>query len=186
MMVFSFPIRVKSGRGSYSATYNKDGTRKMTTDTKIQGNDSLQQMVSQSRDQPEEGAVSSSIPLSTIILDRDNNLSLQFEGRLIGQNSVYEGSLASRGTWVSIYITKGGKIVTHVHQWQGGSEPGELGYGGRNRSRDVAGVHVDPQQALAWLIRDGGGILGSASREAWTKACRNWPPFKGHDVEIID
>ena len=109
-------------------------------------------------------------------VERDDNLPLRFTGYLIGWNDV-ELSVP-RGTRVTIFITRSNRIVTAVYQWQRGEK--------HQRSRYAAGVHDDPDQALAWLIQDGGQQLGRSSREAWEMACQIWPALQGHDVEVID
>jgi len=110
-------------------------------------------------------------------VERDDNRPLQFQGYLIGWNDV-DISTVPRGTQVSIYITKGNKIVTAVHQWQRGEKA--------ERQRHKAGAHQTPESALDWLIEDGGGKLGRSSREAWEVACSVWPSLQGHEVEVID
>jgi len=109
-------------------------------------------------------------------VERDDNLPLRFTGRLVGWNEVDPS--VPRGTRVTIFVTRSTRIVTAVHQWQRGEKS--------ERSRHDAGVHDRPDEALAWLIRDGGNQLGRSSREAWEMACQVWPAFKGHDVEVID
>ena len=73
---------------------------------------------------------------------------------------------------------KSGKIITAVFQWQRDES--------RDRSRRAAAVHTTADDALAWLIQDGGGHLGRYSREAWEMACKRWAPFQGLEVEVIE
>ena len=162
----------------------------MTQDRKIQGNNALQQMVKQGREKTSpDTAFTSHIPLQTFTVERDGNLPLQFEGYIIGQNTIEE--VEARGTRVSIYVTKRGKIITHVYQWQR-QDPAMWANSGNDgnppikRSRNAAAAHEETQAALAWLIQDGGDSLGSASREAWEIACESWPPLQGQAVEIVD
>jgi hypothetical protein len=109
-------------------------------------------------------------------LERDDDLPLRFRGRLIGWNEVDPDT--PRGTEVRIYATRRGKIVTAVHQWQKDVK--------RDRERHSAAAHAVPEEALAWLKRDGGGHLGKASKSAWDLACKTWPPLNGRDVEIVE
>lgn len=110
-------------------------------------------------------------------VERDDNLPLVFKGYLIGWNDV-DISTVTRGTQVTIYVTRSHRIVTAVHQWQRG--------GPKDKHRYAAGVHEEAQEALEWLIHDGGRKLGRSSREAWEIACQVWPSLKGREVEVID
>jgi hypothetical protein len=111
-------------------------------------------------------------------VERDSNLPLQFAGYLVGWNDI--DTSVPRGTRVCVFVTKRGKIITSVHQWQR-----EL-VGERQRERHDAGVHESAKDALAWLVQDGGNRLGRASREAWDLACRVWPSLQGCEVEVIE
>ena len=60
----------------------------------------------------------------TVKLVRDGKRALEFEGELIAEddNHSHEGPTQNRWTEVSVYQTKGGKIVVgvaHISQWQG-------------------------------------------------------------------
>jgi hypothetical protein len=162
----------------------------MTQDRKIQGNDELQRMVKQGREKtPPDTSFASHIPLQQFKVEREGSLPLQFEGYVIGQNLIEE--VESRGTRVSIYVTKRGKIITHVYQWQRQdpviwANAGNEGDPPIKRSRNAAAAHTESKAALAWLIEDGGRSLGSASREAWEMACESWPPLQGQAVEVVD
>jgi len=157
----------------------------MSQDKQIQGNDTLQQMVKTGRaSQPVDESYTDSIPLETYTLERDTSVPMQFRGRLIGSYEPDEDLHV--GTRVMVYVTQKGKFITHIYQWQRkDNHPGE-GPAPIKRSRSAAGVHVTGQEALSWLIQDGGGNLGSASRTAWEMACQNWPPLQGRAVEIIE
>jgi hypothetical protein len=134
---------------------------------RIRGNSAMLEMVRGSSQLPDSA-------LETITLERDDDRPLRFSGRLIGANDIDEG--VTNGTKVAIYVTKSGKIVTGVHQWQ--REKG--------RERHAASAHQMPDSALEWLRVDGGGYLGKASKEAWDEACANHLPLQGQDVEVID
>lgn len=133
----------------------------------IKGNSSMLEVARGSRELPKSA-------FETVILERDNDLPLKFNGRLIGCNHPDEE--ANTGTLVEIFVTKSGKLVTSVWQWQDA----------KNRERHAAAAHQTPDQALEWLKQDGGGYLGKASRAAWEEACENHLPLQGHDVEVID
>lgn len=109
-------------------------------------------------------------------IERDDNRPLRFQGRLVGFNEV--DPEAPRGTSISIFATRRGRFVTSVHQWQRDAK--------RERERHAAAVHDSAEDALAWLIQDGGGRLGQSSKEAWDMACRVWLPLQGHDVEVVE
>jgi len=109
-------------------------------------------------------------------LERDDNRPLAFRGNLVGFNDVDTND--PRGTQVQIFVTQSGKIITAVYGWQRKAE--------LSRERHKAAVHTDPEDALAWLIEDGGGKLGRSSRQAWDMACQVEPILAGHDVEVVD
>ena len=107
-------------------------------------------------------------------LPRDDDLTLSFQGYLIGWNEVDPN--APRGTSVSIFVTRRDKIITFVHAWQRE----------KDRTRNAAAVHTTAAEAVEWLKEDGRGFLGHASREAWELACQAWPPLQGQDVERVE
>lgn len=133
----------------------------------IKGNDSMLKMVKGSSQLPAPA-------IETYTIERDDDRPLQFNGRLIGSNEPDESHLF--GTRVEVFVTRSGKIVTAVYQWQ--REKG--------RERWAAAAHQMPEDALNWLKADGGGYLGRASKEAWGEACENHLPLQGQNVEIID
>lgn len=115
--------------------------------------------------------------LEDITLERGiDSLPLRFTGRLVGSNTVDLD--LPRGTEVRVFVTRASNIVTWVRQWQRGR--------GAVRERYAAAVHTTGAEALAWLVADGRGQLGSASCEAWRMACASWPTLEGHDVERVD
>lgn len=141
----------------------------------IQGNDDLL------RTQKPEGIQRTARELAEgqlgeFTVERDNNRPLRFQGQLIGFNDA--DPEAPRGTSVAIFATRRGKIVTSVHQWQRDTK--------RERERHDAAAHDRAEDALEWLVRDGGGQLGRASREAWERACTSYAPLQGHDVEVVE
>jgi hypothetical protein len=116
-----------------------------------------------------------STDLEEFVVERDEQLSLNFVGRLVGTN-VIDKELP-RGTWVRIFVTRAGSLVTSVHQWQRGR--------GAPRERHVAAVHNTPGEALTWLVEDGKGRLGPASCEAWRMACEVHAALRGYAVEVV-
>lgn len=116
------------------------------------------------------------VALRNYELPRDDDLTLGFQGYLIGWNEIDPN--VPCGTSVSIFITRRDKIITFVHQWQRDDR--------RDRTSNRAGVHTTADQALAWLKEDGRGYLGRSSREAWERACQAWPPLQGRDVEHVE
>jgi hypothetical protein len=117
------------------------------------------------------------LALREFTLEREDNRPLRFHGYLVGWNEI-DIQEQPRGTQVQIFVTRSDKIITRVYQWQRKE--------GLAREKHKAGVHMSPEEALDWLIADGGGKLGRASREAWETACSIWPSLKGYDVEVID
>jgi len=116
--------------------------------------------------------------LREFTLERTEDRTLRFQGKLIGWNEVKNFETLPRGTQVQIYMTKSGKIITAVYQW-------DRTYSA-DRSRRKAAAHSSPEDALNWLIKDGRGRLGRASKLAWEMACKEEKTLKGHDVEVID
>jgi hypothetical protein len=47
-------------------------------------------------------------------------------------------------------------------------------------------AHSTPELAYQWLVKDGKGKLGPASKQAWAHACRNVPPMSGLEFEHIE
>jgi len=137
----------------------------------IEGNSVVLDALRQSREQGD------GTDLPTFTLKRDDNRPLRFTGNLVGYNEV-DPENDPRGTQVQIFITGSGKIITAVYQWQRKEN--------LERERHKAQVHRSPEDALNWLIGDGGDKLGRSSREAWDMACNVEPLLKGHDVEVID
>lgn len=140
------------------------------TSPSIRGNSSVRQLI-------DREDVDSSY--RTFRVERDNQLPLQFEGKLIGSSQT--DLTAPRGTEVCVYVTRRGKYITHVFQWQRREDVEVM-----MRTRNSAAVHEEADQALEWLIQDGKGILGSSSRLAWEQACQSWPALHGLDVELVE
>lgn len=111
------------------------------------------------------------------IVPRDDGRPFSFSGTLVGYGPSKVINQI-RGTKVEIFVTKAGKIITYVHQWQkDGPSP---------RERHAAAVHTTPMEAHDWLVGDGGGKLGTCSREAWDMACKRCALFSGLDVEEVE
>jgi hypothetical protein len=138
------------------------------TSSNIQGNDSVRSTLNRVETSYE-----------TFRVERDGQLPLQFEGVLLGSSRT--DLTAPRGTEVCIYVTRRGKYITHVFQWQRKDDSEDM-----KRTRNTAAVHEQADQALEWLITDGNGVLGSSSRIAWEEACQTWPALHGLDVECVE
>jgi hypothetical protein len=82
---------------------------------------------------------------------------------------------AQRGTDVEIRLTPGGRLVTTRRSWTSGGEVEQRG-----------DVHETPDQALDWLLADGKGKLGPASKQAWVAACGIVPSMRGMDVRRVE
>lgn len=80
-----------------------------------------------------------------------------------------------RGLAVTIYLTPRGNLVTSRRAWQ-------RVQGSRTDTQESA-VHETPAAALRWLIDDGKGKLGPASKQAWVAACRKYPPLASFEYE---
>jgi len=118
--------------------------------------------------------------MDRIRVKRDGARDLAFVGQLIGEGSHgTPGEFASdwqRATEVSIYLTNKGKLVTAVRQWSQWEHEADV---------YRAAVHDHPQDAYQWLVRDCGGTLGRASKDAWELACESCPLLAGLDVEEV-
>lgn len=111
---------------------------------------------------------------------RDGARDLAFRGELIGEGS--HGTPGpyvddwQRGTEVSIYLTLKGTLITAVRQWTLWENEADV---------HRAAVHETPQAAYQWLVRDCGGQLGRASKEAWEDACSRCSLLANLDVEEV-
>ena len=112
-----------------------------------------------------------------IIRDRDRDL--QFQGWLLGQGEDGTGSNGrnwTRGSDVAVYLTTGNRLVTRIRRWSD--------WVGENTVFEAA-AHRTDEEALAWLMEQGGGELSPACKEAWEEACATYQPLKGRDVELV-
>ncbi len=112
-----------------------------------------------------------------ITIARDGDLDMRLNGWLTGSGSTYN-PVNNSGRWVdvSIYLTTGGYIVAAClrrTQWDGESDTAQA-------------YHGAPRDVLAWLVADGGGYLGPASKEAYTEACAAIPALADEAVETVD
>ena len=80
---------------------------------------------------------------------------------------------------VDILLTKGGRLVTTRRAWTRSAD------GSRSDSQ-TSQVNESPARAYQWLVSDGKGKLGPASKEAWVQACRNFPPMAELEFERVD
>lgn len=92
----------------------------------------------------------------------------------LGSGSVRTGvSPTSRETIVRIWLLPAGVLLTNVRTT---SENG-------NSVTSTGKYHETPQGALDWLIENGRGKLGPASKAAWGEACHTFSPMNGMDIE---
>jgi len=111
-------------------------------------------------------------------ITRDGQPPLKFTGCQIGSgsNHSHEGPSQNRWTEVSIYRTKGGKIVlkvTHRSRWQGESD------------RTTATSVATAAEAIDWLKLDD-GTLGGVSQEALSQAAKSDLEFASAYVETVE
>lgn len=116
-------------------------------------------------------------PPESIPILIDNGLDGRANAWLLGTGEI--GS-KKRGTRVKIWITPGGTLLTNVTTWQSATFEGDF-----DSSSSHGQWHETPQAALDWLIRDGGGKLGTASKEAWKHACTTFEPMLGMHETFI-
>jgi len=116
-------------------------------------------------------------------LQRDGNRDLQFRGWILAvaeQETArpYFGFGTERAVIVSIYLSEGGAIITHVHRTTSSSDEVD---------RYTAGLHDNPTDALEWLTADAAATegLGRASKAAWIEACETAPALSSETVEQI-
>ena len=54
-----------------------------------------------------------------------------------------------------------------------------------NSAGSTGSVRSTPALAYEWLLEDGNGKLGPASKAAWVQACRTVPPMNGLEYERV-
>jgi hypothetical protein len=104
----------------------------------------------------------------------------QATGWLVGRGHVetpFHGGVV-RTLDVEIRLTRGGTlIVTRISRSSGN---------GSNSADSDAKPCETPNAAYEWLLKDGKGKLGPASKAAWVRACRTVPGMSGLEFERID
>jgi hypothetical protein len=117
---------------------------------------------------------------------RDGGLDLEVIGAWtigvgrFGDDEKEEPSTRSlRGTRVEILLTVTGRLVTNRIRWR-------EHVGGSSEESSTGEVHGSPSQVLDWLLQDGNGKLGPASKTAWREACRNVPAMNGLEFERVE
>lgn len=117
---------------------------------------------------------------------RDGGLDMQVVGAwTIGKGQFGDDEDAEpttrtlRGTTVRVLLTTTGRFVTTRTRWRNH-------VGGSSEESSTGGVYGSPAQVLDWLISDGEGKLGPASKAAWTEACRHVPPMNGLQYERVE
>lgn len=86
---------------------------------------------------------------------------------------------SQRGTDVEVLLTASGRLVTTRNSWTRTVD------GSREESQRSE-VHETPDGAYRWLVNDGNGKLGPASKAAWVQACRTFGPMAGLEFERVE
>lgn len=114
---------------------------------------------------------------------RPDGLDIQILGWRIGLGQIAvpgKGSSRSqRGVDVEIFVTEKGRLVTTRNAWTRAPD------GGSSDSQ-TSQVCETPARAYQWLLDDGKGKLGPASKAAWVMACQTFAPMSGLEIERID
>lgn len=115
----------------------------------------------------------------TIVVAAGGNLDHRIRAWKIGTGKISTGGPTSkREIEVRIWLLPTGVLLTNVTTRQFGPDGSALDTGHGQ-------YHETPQGALDWLIKDGKGKLGPASKAAWLKACDGtFPPMT--DMHIDD
>lgn len=114
-------------------------------------------------------------PPESVLITRQGDRDIRVDAWTIGRGRTtapMDASRAERGIDVDIRLTVTGHVVTTRRAWtstpDGGSHDSQTGQ-----------VHSTPHLAYEWLLKDGKGKLGPASKQAWVQACKNVPPISG-------
>ena len=117
--------------------------------------------------------------MKPIQITRTGEPPLRFTGTKIGSGSTRtnRGEGQNRWTTVTIYRTKGGKLIAHIGYrtcWQG------------EHDTDNAKSFTTPAELVEWLKDDNDGRLGRASQEACEEAAKNDAEFGKAFVEEVE
>jgi hypothetical protein len=93
--------------------------------------------------------------------------------RLLGNAEIKFGdpTTVQRGTAVEIWLDRKGRLLTVRRSWTQTPQGRE--------DECFSRFHATPRQALEWLVTDGKGKLGPASKAAWVAACSAFSPMAG-------
>jgi hypothetical protein len=119
-------------------------------------------------------------PPKTHTIERDGDRDLALNAWVIGRGEVRatpDAAKVERGTTVEIFLTDNGRLLASRAAWT--RRPGVA----EAVSRYASMPEAMPEALYRWLLNDGKGKLGPASKEAWTQACRNVPPMAALAVE---
>ena len=94
-------------------------------------------------------------------------------GWLVGFGQVEAGGTPPRVREVQILLTEGGYLVTTSRR-RGVDQVSQSGR-----------VNETPDSAYRWLLDDGKGILGPASKQAWVQTCRTVPGMADFEFENV-
>ncbi len=119
-------------------------------------------------------------PPKTHTIQRDGDRDLALNAWIIGRGEVRvppDASTVERGTTVEIFLTDNGRLLASRAAWT--RRPGVA----EAVSRYTSMPETMPEALYRWLLKDGKGKLGPASKQAWTEACRNVPSMAALAVE---
>jgi len=114
----------------------------------------------------------------SILVGLDGRLDQRADAWLIGKGAVTTGGPTSkRETLIRVWLLPAGMLLTNVTVTTTSD-------GVSVETASTGRYHETPQGALNWLIEQGKGRLGPASKAAWVMACQKFGPMNGmeHDV----
>lgn len=88
-------------------------------------------------------------------------------------------STSPKGTDVEIILTEKGRLIPTRRTWSRTPD-------GFSIVEQRSGIFATFQQIYDFLVEDGKGRLGPASKAAWVQACRNVPGFADLQFERVD
>jgi hypothetical protein len=121
-------------------------------------------------------------PAEPHVVGVDGDRDISTKGWIVGRGQTIAQELGrtaelQRGTDVEILLTVGGTLITTRCSWTRGLDGEEVSQTGK--------PHETPDLAYRWLVNDGKGKLGPASKQAWSEACRTVPPMSGLEFEHV-
>lgn len=122
-------------------------------------------------------------PATPTLITRQGDRDIYVDCWLVGRGETLADTRprtgeVQRGTTVELRLTVGGFLVTTRTAWTRTADESTESATGQ--------VHSTPDLAYNWLIKDGKGKLGPASKAAWVQACGNVPPMKEFAYERVE